>query len=295
MLDLIGNHSFALTRRQGEWTVVENASLKASKDELKRLNDHLDELVRSRTSDLRTALQARDAFLSLVSHELKTPVTTLRLYVGDLLRANERTLPQAELAKKIDKIRKQLAHIELLSARLLECADIDNPEPRLDRSRIHLNALVHGIIDRMESLASQEGCRVRIHDEEQVAGHWDATRIDHAISNILLNAFKHAPGGTVDVTIGRNGERALVSIKDAGAGISPEDQRHIFDKFTRVSPGSRASGLGLGLWTARRIANEHGGSVFVESAPRQGSTFTLSLPIAESSSSFQPPQRGWVP
>jgi len=112
-----------------------------------------------------------------------------------------------------------------------------------------------------------------------VVGRWDPARLEHVIAHLLLNAFKFGGGKPVHVRVERNGNRALLSVKDEGIGIAREDQERIFHRFERAVGIRQYGGLGLGLWIASEFVHAHGGTIRVESAAGKGSIFTVDLPI----------------
>ncbi|MEI8258206.1 MAG: HAMP domain-containing sensor histidine kinase, partial [Deltaproteobacteria bacterium] len=146
------------------------------------------------------------------------------------------------------------------------------------RERVDPVALVQAIVDAMP-----EENRARIvlrmpEPRSQVMG--DRTQLERVLDNLIANALKYSPSGApVVVEIARDGERLTASVTDQGAGIPAEHQQRVFERFYRV-PGTRAEGLGLGLYITRMIVERHGGSVGVESAPDGGSRFHVTLPIA---------------
>ena len=109
--------------------------------------------------------------------------------------------------------------------------------------------------------------------------YWDHFRIEQIIINLLSNAAKYGERKPVHVSLGRENGRAVLRVVDHGLGIAPEHQKRIFEQFERAVPSRKISGLGLGLFIASQIAEGHGGTIRVESAPGQGSTFTVELPV----------------
>jgi signal transduction histidine kinase len=115
-----------------------------------------------------------------------------------------------------------------------------------------------------------------------VIGDWDPERVGQVIENLLSNAVKYAPGGEVLVRVQDLGSEALVSVRDEGVGIEPEAQPHVFERFYRAEgSASPAKGIGLGLHIAESLVEAHGGRIWVESAPGQGSTFSFTLPLRQ--------------
>ena len=113
-----------------------------------------------------------------------------------------------------------------------------------------------------------------------MVGSWDRTRIDQIVTNLLGNAIKYGGGKPVEVAVERRDGSAVLVVRDQGIGIAAESHARIFEWFERAANTKPASGLGLGLWIAQRMAEAHGGRIAVDSAPGAGSTFTVTLPVA---------------
>jgi signal transduction histidine kinase len=283
IFDVVKNHDFALLRRQGDWDLVENASLKIAKEELRRLNDELEARVRERTEELERALQVREEFLSVASHELKTPVASLRLYVEGIVRSRKkgREIAPEELTRRLQKADEQCVRLEKLVENLLDVSRARTGKLELAREEVDLVELSRSVIERTADVLAAAGCTVALdHAPGGVQGHWDRTRLEQVLTNLVTNVARHAPGARATVVVGRDGARALLTVKDDGPGIGPEDHGRIFERFERTQSGAGAHGFGLGLWIVRQIARAHGGTAELEGALGQGCTFTVSLPGA---------------
>jgi signal transduction histidine kinase len=113
-----------------------------------------------------------------------------------------------------------------------------------------------------------------------VLGRFDRARIEQALTNLLANAIKYAPGTRVEVAVAQRGHWAELTVADEGIGIAGEELPRIFDRFARAVPAEHYGGLGLGLFISRQIVDAHGGTIAAESAPGRGATFTVRLPLA---------------
>lgn len=280
ILDVVRNHQFAVARREGTWEVLESASLKLAKEELRRLNAELEHRVVERTAALEAAVRVREEFLSMASHELKTPLTSLQLQLG-LVKAGV-TGAEGELARKLtSKLRtmeRQLFRLNALNDSLLDVTMLSGGKLHLDLQHVDLVALVREAVERLEPDFARAGCEVRLEVEEEVRGRWDPMRLDQVVVNLLTNAIKYGLGKPIHVHLQRHGERALVVVKDQGIGISAEAQARLFRKFERAVPSQHYGGLGLGLYISRTLVEAMGGTIQVDSQPGEGATFTVTLP-----------------
>jgi len=222
----------------------------------------------------------RDEFLSIASHELRTPVTALQLQLQLIQRAAGRpggTLP-AGLALKMDALERQCRRIAVLVNELLDVSRL-----RLGRLELRLEDLELAEVAR-ETVAHlrDEGLRVGSHihvvAESPATGRWDRLRLEQVITNLLSNAIKFGEAKPITVTIGADAERARVVVRDEGIGIAPADQERIFGRFERAVSTHHFGGLGLGLYIAREIIEAHGGSIHLASEPGTGTSFTVELP-----------------
>ncbi len=234
------------------------------------------------------AVAGRDEFLSIASHELRTPLTALKLAVQNLKRVlgeaagdtGRRTLETAE---------RQAARLETLVAALLDVSRIQAGRLDLSFEELDLGALVQDTVAQFEEQLAQSGCPVTVRTAGPLRGQWDRLRLGQVVTNLLSNAMKYGQGKPIEIAVESEGERARLSVRDHGIGLGPEVQRRLFQRFERAASSRNYGGLGLGLYIARRIAEAHGGTVSVRSAPGEGSTFTLELPLAGPSPGAAPP------
>lgn len=279
VLDVVRNHQFALIREQGDWQLIESAALKVAKAELLQLNLELESRVAQRTAQLENALRVRDQFLSVASHELKTPITSLQLYVDGLLRAFQREpLTREDAEMRLQKAKSQCGRLEKLINHLLDVSRASSGALPMDLEEVDLAELARTVSERCAEPLRAAGCTVSIQAPEPVMGFWDPTRLDQVLTNLLMNAARHAAGSTVQVIVSTGAGTARLLVGDDGPGISPKDHHRIFERFVRVDPQTHTGGFGLGLWIVRQIVEAHGGRVELHSAPGAGATFHLDLP-----------------
>ena len=244
-------------------------------DELDELSTSLNAMV----SRLQSSFQRMTEFLRNLSHEIRQPLTVLRAETEQALR-----LGNSETNYR-DTLSKQLEHVELLArtvSDLMELAQAESEEVKLQREKEDLSELVQAAIDGMRPQALERGIQISGTVQQHVIGAFDAGQIWRLLLNLLDNAIKfNHPAGHIDVILAVHNELAIVSVTDTGSGIVIEDQTHIFERGYRA-PSARKSnvpGTGLGLHFALGIAEAHGGRIEVTSVPGEGSCFRVSLPL----------------
>jgi signal transduction histidine kinase len=238
-------------------------------------------------SELRQAVDARDQFLSVASHELKTPLTALRLQVQSLqrsvVRAPAAQFSPEQLKARFDAADRQVQRLVELIDTLLDVSRLQAGTLAFDVAELDLAALIADIVDRARPTAAAAGSSLTLASPAELRGHFDASRVDQVVTNLLSNAIKYGRGKPVTVTLSLarlpGGSRASITVRDEGIGIAPADQTRIFERFERAVSRTHYSGLGLGLWISRQIAETLGGTLTVESEPGKGARFTLSLPV----------------
>lgn len=256
--------------------------------------EHLEELVAARTRDLEKAngelAQAnndlaalskdKDAFLAVLTHDMRTPLTSIKGYASILRDRNLDREQQVHIMQII--LRSEETLLEIVN-NILEIEKMQSGTPLLlERSNFDLSLLTQAILETLKALALEKKITLT-YDEvpSPILVAADQKKIERVITNLISNAIKYTPdGGHVFVTTGVNGRSALVTIRDDGYGIPAGELPHIFDRYSRVK-GHRhlAVGTGLGLAVVKSLIEAHGGAITVESQENIGSTFTLQLPI----------------
>ncbi len=279
MLDVVQNHEFAVVRRHGSWHVIENAATKQAKAELRRLNTELEDRVRSRTADLEKMIKVRDEFVSVASHELKTPIAALRLYIDGLRRMNERSsLSADELNRRLARADAQCTRLDGLVTSLLDVSRAGEGKLPIRREEMRILPLIDEIAERFAAQAEAAGSRLFVTGSD-LCGHWDRLRIDQILTNLVANAIKYAPGAEIEISAVERDGSCLLNVRDTGPGIPESHRDRIFERFTQVSHRESAGGFGLGLWIVRQIATALGGRVTLSSREGEGSIFTVELPL----------------
>ena len=228
--------------------------------------------------------KARQEFVGIVSHELKTPVAVIQAYTDLLLRRAERVGGDAN-ADILRRIGEQADRMLNLIEQLLDLQRLEAGLFPLEISRFDVAALARRLVEETQATTQQHQLAVVATGEVVVSA--DRRRIEEVIQNLVDNAIKYSPeGGRIEVRVEHrkrpDGEGALVVVADHGRGIAEADQPHVFDRF--YQGGNRLQrghvGLGLGLYIAREIVRRHGGEMWLESTPNVGSAFYFSLPAA---------------
>lgn len=235
-----------------------------------------------READLRTAVAARDEFLSVASHELRTPLTTLGLHVDGLVQSIEAGRAGADLppgtARRLQGIRRQVTRVDELLERLLDVSRLVEGRLQLQPEAVDLIELAYEAVAALAPAAELAGCVVTVTGPPAVPGDWDRRRVLQVLVSLLSNAVKFGGGTPVDVEIADTGGAATVTVRDQGMGIPAEQHEKIFERFARLQPERHFPGMGLGLWSARHILAAFGGTISVASTPGQGAAFTVTLP-----------------
>jgi signal transduction histidine kinase len=234
--------------------------------------------------DAQQAIGARDEFLSVASHELRTPLTPLSLRIHDLLDRARSGRPLAQeperVIARLESASRQVDRVVRLVSNLLDVTRIVGGRIVLEREETDLVSVVREVLERVEPEAQRANYRVQFDAAGPIVGRWDRLRIDQVVTNLVSNALKYGEGKPVEVAVWREGDRALVRVRDRGIGIAPEQLDRIFARFERAVSERAYGGLGLGLYIVRRFVEAHGGAVRVESRQGEGSTFTVELPLA---------------
>jgi PAS domain S-box-containing protein len=231
--------------------------------------------------DQKQALQAREDFLAIASHELKSPLTALKLGVDSLRRRIESgtELSAQALTPSLDAIDRQVGRFSRLVSDLLDITRIAGGRFHLRHENLDLAVVVRDAVELLVPEAASAGSEIRLYSSGPIRGRWDRLRLGGAIANLLSNAIKYGRGRPIDVTVGIRGTTAYVSVRDRGEGIPLDDQSLIFERFTSAERGHSPGGLGLGLYIARQIVQQHQGVLWVQSTPGEGATFTIELPL----------------
>jgi signal transduction histidine kinase len=219
------------------------------------------------------------AFVSNVAHEFRSPLAVFKGALDNLADGLYGPLPPA-LAEPVEMCKQEVDRLTRLVSDLLDLARLEAGKLTLRREPVDMREVLRAVTHFLESLARRRGVGLRLQEpDEAITLTGDRDRLEQVFINLVVNALKFTPSGSVTILLRRDGEAAEVEVADTGPGIAPEDLERIFDKFERVGSGSE-EGSGLGLPIARDIVQLHDGRIRVVSRPGEGSRFIVRLPCA---------------
>jgi signal transduction histidine kinase len=236
--------------------------------------------LRCTEQELREAVRVHDEFLSIATHELKDPLSSLLLSIGLLRRIATRqgTVPADLLLERLELCERQGQRLGRMIENLLDTSRIDHGRLRLQLESLDLRDLVRDVVGRYRDQAREAGVEIVVEPSGPVVGGFDRVQLEHAIGNLISNALKYGEGRPVIIRLGGDEATATLEVEDRGIGIAEADRGRIFERFERASDGHREKSLGLGLYIVRSIIEAHGGAIAVRSEPGRGTTFLVRLP-----------------
>ena len=242
----------------------------------------LDEL-RSTKVELENAVRMRDDFMSIVSHELKTPLNTLILEVQlrklQLGRKNLAAFSDDKLQQMVDKDERQIQSLIRLIDDMLDVSRIRTGKLSIRPTQVDLGKLVASVVENFAPQMEASGCTLLFQRPEPVIGLWDEFRIEQVLANLLTNAMRYGAGKPVQVNVSTTAAGACIEVRDHGIGISQKSLERIFCQFERAEGSESSAGLGLGLFIAEQIIKAHSGLIQVESEEGKGALFRVLLPL----------------
>lgn len=226
-------------------------------------------------TESKLAEQEKADFLNMASHELKTPLTSLWMFIQLLAKK-----PTAEHSKNLlEKIQDQTRRLIKLTNDLLDISRLETGKLGLNKERFELDKMVAETVDEMQQLTNKHRL---ILSNMKIMVRADKFRLYQVLVNLLTNAIKYSPAGEkIIISVIRSKGQAIVSVQDFGIGIDLSHHKNIFNKLIRLSdnPENTYPGLGLGLYISKEIVEKHHGKIWVESEKNKGSTFFFSIPL----------------
>lgn len=227
----------------------------------------------------------KDAFIAHTSHELKTPITSLKLYAGAIIHKLKKNSDKA-IISYVEGIEERLNKLTHLINSLLEASRIQRGKIAFRKTKLAIDKLIQETAGNVHRITHSHKLTIKVNSLKTIEA--DRERIEQVFVNLINNAFAYSPKGSeVLITISADKDNVTVAIKDRGIGIAPKDKENIFKSFYQVNDPKRKkmpSGLGLGLSISKDIVEAHGGKIWVESIHGRGSTFFVSLPVKGSKS-----------
>jgi signal transduction histidine kinase len=284
------------------------AELQQRMHELAQANEEIASLYRTaqaHVEQLEELDRLKSRFLSMASHELKTPLTSISGLSQVLLRRMRRRmdLGHPDKAEWVEEQRAHVDRLELLNSQtarlgrlvdeLLDVSRIESGKLEFRLATVDLAQLVTQVADRLQMTTNEHTIEVDVDETDDTAITGDRDHLEQVLDNLVTNAIKFSPdGGVVRVVVRRDGDEVLLSVHDPGVGISPHQLDAIFGLFYQAEDpvSRRTGGMGLGLYISKEIITRHGGRIWADSAPNRGSTFTVALPRQASRNSTSRPR-----
>jgi signal transduction histidine kinase len=251
----------------------------AAETMLRGIAEERERLLQDRTR----AIEARDQFLAVAAHELRTPLATLALLVDHLMTTAlpaSATPPEAASthSQQLALLQRQVERLTALVTQMLDVSRITGGGLELVPAPIDLRDVVRDVVDRFALEIQHRHVSVNVDAPDPVPGAWDAGRVDQVVTNLLSNALKYGAGRPIEVSVRGEAARALLVVRDYGVGIPEDEQGKVFRPFARATTARYHPGLGLGLWIAQQIVHASAGRISVNSRIEEGSTFIVELP-----------------
>ncbi len=235
------------------------------------------------TERMATLEKTKSQFLNLASHELRSPLGVINGYLSMLEQGSLGQLKDSGV-RAIEVLKAKALEMNMLVAQMLEAARLEDGRLALKRDRLDLRRIAREATEGIKPLVTNRHRLVLDNASDPVPIVGDEDRLVTIITNLLENAIKYSPqGGTIQCTVLQDGGAGVIKVRDDGVGIGEEDLPRLFNRFERIRnrETSHVGGTGLGLYLSRELARQHGGDLLVDSKPGKGSTFTLTMPIAD--------------
>lgn len=234
-------------------------------------------------AELQRALDMRDDFISMVTHELRSPLNSLHLeaQVRRMLldKGQMEAFSANQLEAMLDRDGRQIQSMTRLISDMVDVSRLHGGKLSIKTSEINLPQLLARVVDDLSTQAKAVGSEILLDAHGDAQGSWDEFRLEQILINLLTNAMRYGAGKPIEVSFRVNQQEVEVSVRDHGVGIAASEQQRIFDKFERVGNKEVREGLGMGLYIARQLSEAQGGTLDVHSVLGEGATFRLALPL----------------
>jgi signal transduction histidine kinase len=223
----------------------------------------------------RESLAARDEFLAAAAHELRGPLTALRLAVQGLMKGE---LPPRAARNALEVVQREDGRLGRFIEDLIDLGRIRRGQLRFTLQEVDLGSVVRAVVSRWSAGIARSGSSVSISTEGDLTGQWDGSKIEQVVDSLLSNAIKYGDGKPIEFIVRGSGEDVTLSVVDHGIGIPPGLHGKLFDPYQRAVGASHYGGLGLGLYIARTIVEALGGTIGADSRPDGSTVFRAELP-----------------
>lgn len=231
--------------------------------------------------------EQKDEFIAVASHELKTPVTSLKTFAQALIRKADQRGADEEEVEYLKSIERQTDRLTRLIKNILDVSRLESGELAMETRNINIGNLVRNIIERLRVTIDTHN--IKVGSVRNIMLRIDPDRMEQVLNNLIMNASQHSQTGTtIQVDVERRGTELHILVKDEGGGVSIEQQTKIFERFYQAG-GPRSIGAGLGLYISQKIVHQHGGRLWVTSEPGRGSIFGVALPLPAGDESLPQP------
>lgn len=263
------------------WFLIKAVPVKDNDKILKWIGSGTEiQLLKKTQVALENAIKGRDEFISVASHELKTPVTSIKLSTQLFERSNKAVLDE-KAQKNLQRISKEVRNLETIIEEFLDVTKIRSGQVEYNFEKVDITKLVIEILERFEEQDRIRASYLKLKNEDPIEVFCDSFRIGQVVTNLISNAIKYGGEGPIEISIRKNTKTLNLEVKDYGMGIANEHIPLLFNRFERVADHHGIAGLGLGLYICKQIVDAHNGRILVESKLNEGSTFTLELSLSE--------------
>lgn len=251
-------------------------------EKIKKQNSHLSRLTGEQEEEIRMRRELdekKSEFISVASHELKTPLTVIKAYI-QMLRALKDQYSE-KVAQVLEKLDLQTTKLSLLTHQLMDVSKMENGSLQYDLVEVDLNDFIQETVMILSNVYPGNSITMQLGTKCRVMA--DPMRLEQVLTNLLGNAVKYSARNSpiqIETDLSKDNDHIVVKVIDSGLGMSEEGIAHIFDKFYRLKAVSASHpGLGMGLYISSKIVSDHGGEIWVESVLNEGSTFFFTLPV----------------